>query len=371
MIPYVEIIDKYTIRSFALVEPSQCWFELSYYDMGEFEIYAPATLNNINSLKMGNYVKIPNKPFVWIIKSIQYTFNSEGGRMIDAKGFEAKWIISLRAILSAWQLPADLTNAVHQLFRRNIGNGAVANRQINFFKYTRADALGTIESTQATLGNLWEFMANLLKSNKCGSYTTYEYDLIYFTPIKGRDLSSSIKFSQSLDNLISSEYYSSSENKKSFCRVVSTFNEKVNDEDVVNTYIMDCDLGTEGIDRQEIVVNSNLQTKMDDGTEILPSSETYQQMQYQEGLNKLAEHYTLVEFNGEIDLEFSHYQFVDRETQAKMEEENQDTTNCFFLGDIVGIRDEYFGINATARILKYTFKQDESGYGEEAEYGDE
>jgi hypothetical protein len=37
----------------------------------------------------------------------------------------------------------------------------------------------------------------------------------------------------------------------------------------------------------------------------------------------------------------------------------------------VEITDEYFGYTAKARVIKYTFKQDASGYGEEAEYGNE
>ena len=76
-------------------------------------------------------------------------------------------------------------------------------------------------------------------------------------------------------------------------------------------------------------------------------------MQQQEGKNQLAEKYVEVEFNAEIDLEYSNYEF---ETD-------------FFIGDWVMVRDEYFNYEEKVRILKYTFKQDATGYGEEAEYG--
>ena len=88
--------------------------------------------------------------------------------------------------------------------------------------------------------------------------------------------------------------------------------------------------------------------------EIISSSQTYQEMQKTEGASALAEKIEIVEFNGEIDLQNSQYKFG----------------TDFFIGDLVMVRDEYFGYSAKARILKYTFKQDESGYGEEAEYGD-
>ena len=102
-----------------------------------------------------------------------------------------------------------------------------------------------------------------------------------------------------------------------------------------------------------MVVESNLSTKMEDGTEISPSSSIYATMQQEEGKNKLAEHYVDVQFNAEIDLQYSNFQFE----------------KDFFIGDLVKVRDEFFNYEEDVRILKYTFKQDASGYGEEAEYG--
>ena len=76
-------------------------------------------------------------------------------------------------------------------------------------------------------------------------------------------------------------------------------------------------------------------------------------MQKAEGKSALADKISVVNFDAQIDLKYSQYEFaVD-----------------FFIGDLVNVRDEYFGYQASARILKYTFKQDASGYGEEAEYG--
>ena len=189
----------------------------------------------------------------------------------------------------------------------------------------------------------------MLKANGCGSYTTLENNQITYRAIQGVDRSNSILFSQSMDNLITSEYYQNSENKKTFCRVVSKFSE--NNQDV--EYAQDYNQGATNIDRIEMVVESNLSTKLEDGTEILPSSATYQTMQQQEGKNQLAEKYVEIQFNAEIDLQYSNYQF---ETD-------------FFIGDKVKVRDEYFNYEEVVRILKYTFKQDSTGYGEEAEYG--
>lgn len=351
MIPYVEIIGKYTLKSFAVVEPSQCWFELSYYDIGQFEVYAPANESNLSALKMGNYIKIPNKPYLWIIKSVQYTFNSEGARMIDVKGFEAKWLLHTRCILNPYQLETDLATAVYNLVYNNLGLGALSYRKIIGVDVIEPEFDITIDETQAPRENIADFLLALLKANKCGCYITFENGQITFNFIEGVDRTSSVIFSQSMDNLISSEYFENSENKKTFCRVVSKFSE--NNQDV--EYAQDYDQGATNIDRLEMVVESNLSTKLEDGTEILPSSNTYKTMQQQEGKNQLAERYIDVQFNAELDLQYSNYEFE----------------KDFFIGDVVKVRDEFFNYEASTRILKYTFKQDEQGYGEDAEYGNE
>lgn len=352
MIPYVEVIGKYSMTPFALVEPSQCWFELSYYEIGEFEVYAAANQKNLNALKMGNYVRIPNKPYLWVIKSVEYTYSANGAKMISAKGFEAKWLISRRIIMTPFELPTDLSNAIYNLVNNNLGLNAVSYRKIVGFQVNKPTYSISIEPTQATRGNLWDFIQPLMKSNNVGSYCTYENWNIYFNSIQGRDLSQKIIFSQSMDNLISSDYYSTSENKRTYCQVVSTFNEN----DVSTDYVEDYDLGTTGIDRSEISIQSNLSTKYTDSNgveqETTPDSNLYKGWQIEEGKNTLAENILESEFNGEIDLQHSPYMFE----------------RDFFIGDLVLVKDEYFNYQAKARITKYTFSQDTNGYREEADY---
>lgn len=351
MIPYVEVIGKYTLKPFAVVEPSECWFELSYYNIGEFEVYASATSSNLQALKMGNYIKIPHKPYLWIIKSVQYTFNSEGARMIDVKGFEAKWLLHTRIILNPYQLETNLATAVSNLLLKNLGANALSYRKIVGFNVITPNFNVTIDQTQAPRQDIADFLLPLLKAYGCGCYTTFENGQITFRAIQGVDRTSSVLFAQSMDNLISSEYFENSENKKTYCRVVSTFSE--NNQDV--EYVQDYNQGLNNIDRLEMVIESNLSTKLEDGTEILPSSDTYKWMQMQEGKSQVAEKYIDVQFSAELDLQYSNYEFE----------------KDFFIGDLVKVRDEYFNYEASTRIIKYTFKQDATGYGEQAEYGNE
>lgn len=367
MIPYVEILEwnstQTQLEPSFLIEPSQFWGELSYYKTGAFELYAPATKNNLQ-LKKGQFVKIPNKPYLWVITSIQYEFNADGARMVDAKGYEAKWIVSKRIIRDPLQLPSDLKDAMTLIFDLNIGARVnTPERQINGLNYNFEACEGKDTEAQATRSNLYDFTLNLLKLHKVGSYSIYQNSKVNFIAINGTDRSEYVLFSQSMDNLISATYYTSDEEKKTNCQIVSSFSETTGTGTARTTitnefvaYEPDEDEGASGIDRAEIVITPNLSTKVkqEDGTEVEidPTSQTFINMQKAEGKSALAEKISVVNFDAQIDLQYSHYEFG----------------SDFFIGDMVLVRDEYFGYEAKARITKYTFKQDASGYGEEAEY---
>ena len=351
MIPYLEIINKYTLKPFAPIEPIECWFELSYYDVGEFEVRAIANKNNLAALKKGNYVKIPNKRFIWVITSVKYMFTAGGSRIVIATGKEAKWLLNKRIIQTPVQLPLTLTNAIYKLFNDNIGANAGEEREIKNFEARLINIGINLNDTQASRGNLGEFVNNLLKTYHCGSCVFYGNGKLYYTVIQGRDKHLNVKFSQSLDNLLSSEYLEDEENLATNALVVSTINEV----DYTQIY----DTGQSGIDRSEILVNSNLSTKYTDANgveqETTPTSDLYKGWQREEGKKELYNHTNIVEVNGIIDLNNSNYEF-DKD---------------FFIGDIVGVQDEYFNFSLTPRILKYTISQDAKGkYTEAIDYGD-
>ncbi len=355
MIPYVEIKDKYTLKTMALVEPQECWFELSYQDVGEFELYCRASQANLKALQKGRYVKLPNKRFIWVITSVRYTFTAGGARMISATGYEAKWLLNKRCILTPKELQGTITSAVYGLVNHALGTGANAARTISdnngnnkFFVDTNT-LLIDISGTQAPRGNLLEFVNHLLKQYNCGSIVEFENGTLKYRVFTGAVKTNSVKFSQSLDNLLASEYFTDDANIATHALVVST----IDDVDYTQAF----DNGATGIDRAEIVVNSNLSTKYEDanGTEqeTTPTSDLYKCWQTEEAKTNLAEHITIEEINGEIDIANSNYIFDDD----------------YFIGDMVRVQDEYFNFFVDKRITKQTFRQNADGYGEEAEYG--
>lgn len=353
MIPYIEIIDRYSLKKVTQIEPSECWFELSYYEVGECEIYAPATLNNLRKLTKGCFVKIPNKKYIWFITSLEYNFTSGGAKMIIAKGYEAKWLLNKRIIQKPIELQGNITTAIYNLVNNNLGLAAETNRKINGFTVDTTNLLIDITGTQATRGNLGDFVNILLKTYNCGSCVIYENEKLVYKIINGSVKTQQVRFSQSFDNLLSSKFYTNDEDLKTNVLAISN----VDDIEYSSTY----DKGATGIDRGEILVDSNLSTKYVDTNgqekelDLTNSNDLsiYKGWQVEEGKNELANNTTVEEFNGEIDLEKSMYEFdVD-----------------FSLGDLVKVQDEYFNFSRNTRILKYTFSQS-SVYTEIADYGE-
>ena len=358
MIPYVEIIQKETLKITALVEPQECWFELSYFDVGECELYCRASNTNMANIQKGNYLKIPNKPYIWVITSLNYSY-VEGVPMIDAKGYEAKWLLNKRVIRNPIELPNTVAAAVESLVYNNLGAGAATVRQIAGFNVYTSGITTVLTDTQGARANLLEFVNNLLKTYNLGSIVLYENEQLLYKVIQGQDLSATIRFSQSLDNLIQSSYFTNDSNVGTNALVVST----VNDVDYWQVY----DEGATGVDRAEILINSNLSTEYTpqgatDPVKLDLTNPTdlalYQSWLQQEGRTGLTQYIESNEVSSTLDLINSNYEF----------NINKNENNEFWLGDIVGVIDEYFNYDAAARIIKFTFKQDSNGYGEEADY---
>lgn len=349
MIPYVEIRDKYTLKSVAVVEPQECWFELSYQDVGEFEVYCRASQANLKALQKDRYITLPNKRFIWVITAVRYTFTAGGARMIIAKGYEAKWLLKKRCILSPVALDGTITSALYWLVDHALGTGASAARKVEGFTVDTNELLIDIKARQTPRENLLEYANRVLKAYGCGSIVIFENGGLKYKIFTGEVKTQSVRFSQSLDNLLSSEYLTDDAEIATSALVVST----VDDVDYTQLY----DTGKTGIDRAEIIVKSDLSTKYEDTSgeeqEIAPTSEAFIGWQTEEGKTELAKHIAIEEISGEIDIACSCFAF-DKD---------------FFIGDMVKVQDEYFNFFVNTRISKYTIKQDANGYGEEAEYG--
>ena len=357
LISYVEVRDKYSRLPFAIIEPAECWFELAFYGVGEFQVYTRATKTALAALQVGNYISLPRKPFIWLIEGIEKKYEAGRGYMISATGRQAKVILGKRIINEQTQLPKDLTTAVLGLVRKHAGDQATEPRQIDGLAELTSVIIRQITETQVSYSNLLDYTDELLKAYEVGAELTITDAAVFrYNLYEGADRSGNIIFSQTFDNLLSSSYKRSTATFRSYALIGGQGEGTAR---ILHEY--DSAPNLRGIDRAEMFVDAkdvSSKYKDADGTEkeldltTAAGLATYKAWLLERGKAKAAEH-TLVEtFEGEIDTAASFYKFgVD-----------------YFLGDRVRVQDDVLGVYITPRILKITLRQDRK-YSELVEYG--
>ena len=357
MIPYVEIRDKYTRLPFATCEPSECWFELVYYGVGEFEVYTRATRSALASLKDGNYITLPHKPFAWVIEKVEKTFEAGRGYTISARGRQAKAILGKRIINEQTQLANDLTTAVFGLIRKHAGTGATEARKIDGLERLESVVIQPITEAQVSYKNLLTYTDELLQAYEAGSELSIvdAGDFVYRL-YNGVDRSDRIIFSQTFDNLLSSSHARNIEAWRTFALIGGQ-------GEGTARILQECDAfpSLRGIDRAEMFIDAkDISSKYTDAAGVEKELDltkaadlaTYKGWLLARGETTLAQNAIVETFEGEIDTNATRYKFGED----------------FYLGDRVRVQDDRMGVFITPRILKCTMRQDRT-YTEIVEYG--
>ena len=357
MILYVEVRDKYSRLPFAMIEPTECWFELSYYGVGEFEIYTRATPTALAALKDGNYITLPKKPHIWVIEEVNPTYEAGRGYMISAKGRQAKAILAKRIINKQTQLSADLTTAVFDLIRKHAGAQAGNARKIEGLTELTSAVVQKITETQVSFQNLLDYTDKLLQTYEVGAELTITDTAAFsYGLYAGADRSAEIIFSQTFDNLLSSSYVRNISAYKNYALIGGQGEGTAR---ILQEY--DADPSLVGIDRAEVFVDAkDISSKYTDASgedkeldlTAAAALATYKGWLTERGKAKIAESVRVDTFEGEIDTQNTPYKFAED----------------FYLGDRVRVQDDFLGVYITPRILKFTMRQDRT-YSELVEYG--
>ena len=357
MILYVEVRDKYSRLPFAIIEPAECWFELAFYGVGNFQIYTRATKNALAALQNGNYITLPHKPFIWLIEDVQKKYEVGRGYMISATGRQAKVILGKRIINEQTQLPSDLTTAVFGLVRKHAGEAATDARKIDGLVELTSVIVRKITETQVSYSNLLNYTDELLKAYEVGAdltitdAATFRYNLY-----EGVDRSDAIIFSQTFDNLRSSSYIKSAAAARTYALIGG---EGEGTARILQEY--DSAPNLRGIDRAEMFVDAkDVSSKYKDANGVdqalnlstASGLATYRGWLLVRGETAIAENSVVETFEGEIDTASALYKFGED----------------YNLGDRVRVQDDILGVYITPRILKFTMRQDRK-YSELVEYG--
>lgn len=372
MIDFLEIKDanRYTIGIIDVAN-SIIWHSV-YYGVGDFEIYAQATEQNVALLKVGNYVTRQNNNEVGIIETINFEWSAQDGYMITASGRFAKSLLDRRIIYKPKTVGNTPTNeptilsgnveiAVRRVVMDNIINCTFdSRRNIRFIGLAGlknltpiiVDENGDPTQKQVSYQNLMQYTDEVLQEYKMSANMIYNNSnkMLLYNVFQGTDRSTDntggndpIVFSIEYDNLNSSTYFYNEQSLKNAALIGGE------GEGLERFYTLL--RGAEsGLQLREMFVDAsdiNREHEVEGQDDpVRYTNAEYRALLNQEGQRELKENIITETFNGNINVEFGTHNFGDD----------------YFLGDVVTVQDNYIQKYINTRIIEATEVQDENGY---------
>ena len=377
MIEYVEIRNANRELIGIIDNAESIIWEPVYYSTGRFEIYVEVTPQTVAMLSASHYVTRPNDVMVGVIEDLEVKWDQQLGRMIIASGRFAKSLFDRRLIYNYKNnsitptLSSGLVEvAVRKLVTTNIISSSDSKRNISFIQL---GALRNIQKrilsetgepgrVQTSFGGLLEHTDTLLQEYGMGSYMSLDKDtrnLLYHV-IEGQDRSMGntagnvpIIFSQSFDNLLSSNY----KHQTSTLKTTALIGGEGEGKDRFFTMIGQT---ASGLNRREVFVDASSQSRTytEETAAGAEEEKTYTNAEYADvlqahGFQNIAQLQIVETFNGEVDV---------TNTDKVFGED-------YWIGDIVTIQDDELGMYINTRILTATEVQDGNGYKLVISYG--
>lgn len=336
----IYIMNK-SFERLGLIEGANIIWTSKYYDVGDFEIYVEANEKNISLLQAGNYAYRMDDENIGIIEKIKIGNNDEEEEYITATGRFSESILERRIVWEQTLLSGTVEKGLRKLVTENIINPSISDRKIENIILGTLKGYSDVLEAQYTGDNILEIHKKVSLASQIGFKLKFNFD--FDNPIfshelyKGIDRSynqkenSFVVFSDEYDNLLTSEYECNISNIKNVALVAGEGEGKERKTAVVGS--------ATGLERREIFVDArNLSTN---SGEI--SATEYNNALKEKGLENIS---TITQaFSGEVDLGLN-YKFK----------------KDFFLGDIVTIKNEKWGIYINSRITQVIEVEDESGY---------
>lgn len=368
-IEYVEIRNEsknMSIVGIIDMAVSIIWHSV-YFGVGDFEIYAHATKEHIELLRVDNYVTRPDNQEVGIIERIEIVDDAQNGKMITATGRFAKSILDRRVIykLSGSYLPTLLIGNIESSIRGMVSMNAIncpydqrrnipvlaLGEQVGFGQEF-TDKNGTEIMKQVPCENLLTYTDEVLKEYGLASTVKFDEEsrkLLYSIyvgenrGVGGR--SAPIIFSEDFDNLISSNYQYNATTEKNMAIIGGE------GEGNARRYVTLTHGANYGLKRREIFVDASSVSqsyKNENDEDQYYTNDEYAMMLVAAAAPQMA--VAEESFVGTLDLQNSQWVY------------NRD----FALGDIVTIQNNMLDKYVLVQILEVLEVQDANGYTIEA-----
>lgn len=376
MIDLVEIRDANRVVIGIIDTANSIIWHQVYYGVGDFEIYAQATKQNIAILKVGNYVTRQNNDEVGIIEKINFDYSAQDGYMITASGRFAKSLLDRRLIYKlsgTVNTPTILRGNVEIAIRRTVLDNAInctfdSRRNIPILGlaalkgYTPVivNENGQPAEKQVSYQNLMEYTDSVLKEYGMSAKVIYNDSnkKLLYAVNQGIDRSTDntagnepVVFSIEYDNLNSSSYSYDERSLKNAALIGGE------GQGLERFYTLLTDSKT-GLQLREMFVNASsinrTYKESEESEEQQYTNAEYRAMLNQEGQRKLKSQIIQETFDGDVNVSFG----------------NKHYGEDYFIGDIVTVQDNFINVYINTRITEVTEVQDENGYAVNVVFGE-
>ena len=183
-----------------------------YRDIGDCELYVPATTETLALLKKGYYLARTTDDMVCQIKYIQLDTDAEDGNYLIVKGFDVKRWCDQRVVWSTMNCDGNLETFIRTMVNNALGNAGLAARQITDPNGNRIFYLGDpagftdVTTEQVSYKNIGEKIREYCLQYGWGYKVILGSSKFWFLLYEGTDRTASVTFSSDYENLAASTY---------------------------------------------------------------------------------------------------------------------------------------------------------------------
>lgn len=307
-----------------------------------FELWAPITDENSEYFKKGNILWCGgnNAAVIEIVKS---TIDDEGTKTFNVKGRTLEMFLTTRIIWGTYNASNKyVSTAMYEIVKQNCINPTNVNRKIPYLECAEDKQLGGKMSVQKTGGEVYNAITTIANSKDLGFNILFrpkEKKLI-FEVVAGVDRTieqskvDSIEFSTDLEDILSSSYYSNSQDEKNVAFVQGEGDGASRISQISGNNEL------KGFDRKELYVDARdlqSETVNEDDTITSLTPDEYKAALINRGDNKLSECNITETFEAQIRV-FGDVQYEFGKDYQK--------------GDKVTVRDRQLNVVVSARITE-------------------
>lgn len=183
-----------------------------YYEIGDCELYVPATNEMLSMLKIGYYIKRPDDDMLCQIRYVELDTSGEEGNYIVVKGFDVKSWLDQRVVWSTMQADGNAEQFIRSMVDNALGAAGLYARRIVDDNGNRIFYLGNeagfteVLTEQVSYKNIGEKVREYCLRYGWGYRVLMGGNLLYFQLYKGTDRTDSVIFSDAYENLSATTY---------------------------------------------------------------------------------------------------------------------------------------------------------------------